>query len=261
MTTELTKEQIDRMLDECAGYEVDLEEDPTQPHLGLRYLQKTLATCRNYTNRTIFYLQQVMRYDKDLKREIKTAELDLEFKIKERLADDVMIRKQPSIEDRKAMATVMYKAEYDILSERKALEVDVEESARLLRMKYNDLQRTSGEVKIQRQMVKDDMEAQLRGDGGYGRPVVNPDKTIPDGMAAPVARKVDPKDLLSPETCPEDLPEAKDEEHARMITEFLSRNPEIQRGSTPGSTPAPLPARPPEDDGNVSSVNYDDLLV
>lgn len=263
---ELTKAQMDQMLEECAGYEVTLEEDPTQPHLGLRYLQKALATCRNYTNRTVFYLQKVLRYEKDLKRAVKTSELDLEFKIKEKLADDQLVRKQPSIEDRKAAATVMYKEEYDLLSEMKALVVDVEESARLLRMKYNDLQRTSNEIKLQRQMVKDDQDSQLRGEAGYSSPVINQDRSVPNGMAAPVTERIDPKDLLDPNRKPDEIPEPKDAAHAQLIADFLSRNPEKGPISDPGSqpeapaaTPAPH-ARKAEEDGTVATIDYDNLL-
>lgn len=261
---EISKEQIDQMLEECAGYEVRLEEDPTQPDLGLRYLQKALATCRNYTNRAQFYLQKVLRYEKDVKREIKVLELDLELKMREKLADDALVRKQPSIEDRRAAAAMMLKPEHEALAGLRALLVDVEDSSKLLRMKYNDLQRTANDIKLQRQMVKDDIEAQLRGDGGYARPVVNQDRTVPDGMPAPVREKVDPKDLLNPDTKPADLPEPKDAGHAQLIADFLNRNPEVSAGgSQPAPAPppaAPAPAPRVEDDGIVASVSYDDLL-
>lgn len=257
---ELSKEQIDQMLEEVAGYQVDLAEDPTLPHLGLAYLQKSVALCRNYTNRTVFYLQKVLRYDKELKREIRVLELDLEFKMREKLADDAVVRQQSSIEDRRATAAVMLRSEHEVLAERKAHAVDAEESAKLLRMKYNDLQRTSNEIKLQRQMVKDDMESQLRGDAGYSRPVVNEDRSVPDGMRAPVAEKVDPKDLLDPSRRPEEMPEPKDEGHAQMISEFLSRNPEKPQAIPhPGSAAAATPERAPEP-GIVAGVDYEALL-
>ncbi|MGH6879054.1 MAG: hypothetical protein ACREHV_16975, partial [Rhizomicrobium sp.] len=73
---ELTQSQLDQMLEEVAGYSVELEIDPTLPHLGTKYLQKALADARNYTNRVQYYLQQCMQSHRSLLIEIKHTELD-----------------------------------------------------------------------------------------------------------------------------------------------------------------------------------------
>lgn len=231
----IPKEKLDQMLEEVAGYSVELEADPTLPHLGLKYLQQVLARCRNFTNRTLFYLQAVLRAEKDLKTVIKYSELDLEFKMREKLADDAVVRAQPSIEDRKAVAAGLLRAETENLSRLQVELIDVQETAKILRTRYQDLQRTANDIKLQRTMVRDDQQDQLGGGQGYAKPQVNQDGSVQGGLPAPVSLKpVDPKDILDPETRPADLPEPKDAAHAGQIAAFLSRHPEREPSDEAG---------------------------
>lgn len=233
----ISKEELDKMIEEVASYEVTLAEDPTDPTFGLRYLQQSIAKCRNYSNRVTFYIQRVSLAEKSLKRDLKESELDLEFKMAEKLADDELVRKQPSIEDRKALASTFLKEEHQKLAEQRVILVDLEQTKSILRMKHQDLQRTANDIKLQRQMIKDDKDDQLGGGDGYVKPQTNQDRTVPNGLAPPVAPPPNPTDLLDPNKRPDGLPEPKDNAHARMMAEFLSRNPE--RVSTPHSPLAP----------------------
>ena len=236
--SELTKQELDAMLEEVSVFEITLAEDPTLPTLGIKYLQAAVAKCRNYSNRVTYYISKVSLAEKSLKREIKQLELDLEFKMAEKLADDEVVRKQPSIEDRKSTATAMLKQEFENLAEMRVRILDLEQTKSMLKMKYSDLQRTAADIKLQRQMVKDDMVDQLGGGEGYVRPQVNPDRSVPHGMRPPVAPPPDPKDLLDPAKRPLDIPEPKDEAHAALIADFLARNPE--------NTPRQNEPEPPE---------------
>lgn len=274
----ITKEELDKMIEEVATYEITLAEDPTDPTLGLRYLQQSIAKCRNFSNRVTFYIQRVSLAEKSLKRELKESELDLEFKMAEKLADDELVRKQPSIEDRKALASTFLKAEHQRLAEQRVVLIDLEQTKSILRMKHQDLQRTAGDIKLQRQMIKDDKDDQINGGEGYVKPQTNQDRSVPNGLIPPVAPPPNPTDLLDPNKRPEGLPEPKDTAHAQMMSEFLSRNP--VKVSTPHSpptpdleldttkdlletnseVPSPSPA-PVEETPKVSTgINYEDLL-
>jgi hypothetical protein len=224
---ELSKGQLDQMLEEVAGYTVSLEEDPTLSHLGTKYLQQRLAQCRNYTNRVQHYLQMAMRAERTLLTEIKQAKLDFDFKVKTALADDPLVRQQRALDDRKALAESLLKTESDNIRALEIRLIDVQESVKLLKFKYGDLQRTSGDIKMQRRMVHDDKMAQMGGDEGYNQPQTNQDRSVPDGMPAPVpAEPLGPSDILDPSKRPDDLPEPIDEAHAGQIAEFLRRHPE-----------------------------------
>jgi len=227
MDSNLSSDQLNQMLEEVAGYEVELSSDPTLPHLGQKYLQNIISKCRNYTNRTLFYLQAVMRNEKSLKREVKQLELDLEFKTNEKLSDDPIVRAQPSIEDRKALAAALLRAEHENIAQFRVQLIDVQETVKILRMRYNDLQRTSNDIKLQRTIVKDDLDSRMSGGAGYDKPQTRQDGSIPGGLPAPISLKIiDPKDILDPTKRPDDMPEPRNDSEAGVIANFLSRHPD-----------------------------------
>ncbi len=224
---ELSQEKLSQMLEEVSTYEVTLEEDPTLPHLGTRYLQKSIAQCRKFSNRVQHYLQLAMRYERSLLTEIKQVELDMEFKLKELLADDPIVRQQKALEDRKALAEMQLKTESENLKGLRIKLIDIQETVKILKFKYGDLQRTNNDIKIQRSLVKDDTNARLGGGEGFDKPQTNQDRTTGDGLKPPVtAEALGPADILDPSRRPEGLPEPLNEAHALQISEFLRRNPE-----------------------------------
>lgn len=251
-----TFEQLQEILEEIATYQVELEEDPTQIHLGTRYLQQKIAECRRYLNRVQFYLQRIGKYERELKLELQIQETDIDFKINGMLADDPVVKQQPTLDERKAVAIATLKAEYEVLTGLKRKLLDAQETTKLLKMKYGDLRATNADIKAQRQLVKDDMAAWTGGDEGYTAPRAKQDGTMDGGMAPPITRRIDPNDILDPDKRPEDLPEPKDEIHAQQIASFFNTNPPKkpekkaeQQEESEDSTPVTGPM-----------FTYDDLL-
>ncbi len=223
----LTPEKMMDMLEEIGGYEVALEADPTQPHLGTKYLQKVLSECRNYMNRVQYYLSQVKMHERQLRTQLKIAESDFDLKIAEKLADDVLVRKQPSIEDRKALAMTMLRDEHTLIANLRMQLTDSEETGKLIKAKYDHLKGTVSDIKMQRSLVRDDAMIRMEGGSGFDRPVINQDRSVPNGMRAPVTRDdLNPTDLLDGAKRPDYMPEPVDAAHAQMIADFFStRNP------------------------------------
>jgi hypothetical protein len=260
--------RMDKILEEIAAYQVDLEDDPTQPHLGTKYLQKVVAQCRSYLNRVTFYHQELSREEKRLKMGLKLSELDLSFKTKEKLADDPEVRKQPSIADREALATTMLRGEHQSVSDFGMELMNVQETLKLVKFKHAELLRTAADIRMQRMLVKDDFEARMGGGEGYVKPQSGQDRAVEGGLPPPVPREaIDPTDLLDPEKRPDDLPEPIDKEHARMIADFFNGParqpaPAPEPGAVPRE-PAPEPPAPPMEPAGekVKSISYDDLLV
>jgi hypothetical protein len=249
---DLSPQKLAEILDEVSGYNVDLEVDPTQPHLGTNYLHKVLSQCRNLMNRTMHYMQVVKIYERQLRISLKTAETDFDFKISEKLADDPIVRKQPSIDDRKALAMTMLKEEHQSIGEIKATLLDVEETSKLIKSKYDHLRGTASDIKMQRNLVKDDVMIRMGGEEGFSKPVVNQDRTVPNGMRAPViSDNLDPRDLLDPSKRPESMPEPVDAIHAKMIADFFN--------SSPAESIKPVKVDMDPDD-SIKSISYDDLL-
>lgn len=256
-----TRDQLSSILDEIAAFEVELAEDPTLPSLGSKYLQGRIAQCRKYTNRVMYYVQTIGKQVKDLSVRLKVAELDLELKSAKMLADDPVVKKQPSIEDRKALVTTFLKDEHDEVVALKVDLLDATETLKIVKMKHQDLTRTNADIKAQRQIVKDDIDARIGGGGGYDKPQTKQDRSVPDGMPPPVVpEKIDPRDLLDPEKRPEDLPEPVDEMHAQQIADFFGHfGQALVQAQTPSS---PFHVENVVDESDVSEstpkTEYDD---
>jgi hypothetical protein len=248
-----TFEQLQKILEEIANYHVELDPDPTQPHLGIKYLQQKIAQCRNFLNRVQYYLQIVGRFERDLKVRLQIKETDIEFKINMKLADDPVVKQQPTLDERKAVAIATLKDEYEDLTECKRRLLDAQETLKLLKMKYGDLRATSGDIKAQRQLVKDDMQAWTEGGQGYTRPQARADGSIPDGMPPPVTTRIDPRDVLDPNKKPDDLPKPRDEIHAQQIASFFGSGAPEKPDQDPPKQEESAPIAEP-------SITYDDLL-
>lgn len=257
----LSVEKLESLLEEVAGYEVKLEEDPTLPTLGYAYLQRSIAECRGYLNRVQYYLQTTRRFEKNLRSRIREYEMDLDLKMAQKLADDPVVRKQPAAQDRRAVAISMLQDEYKNLAGMRVELVNVEETVKLIKMKYDDLHRTNMDIKLQRQLVKDDRIGWESGEEGYVRPQTNQDGTVAGGLPPPIRSKdIEAEDLLAGV---EDQDQEEDGSHARQMKDFLS-------GKTVGEMAAFISGRtvgmaaepPPEEDGGpvAGIMSYDDLL-
>ena len=245
---EFDSAKLQQVLDEVSQYSVELENDPTLPHLGTTYLQKVISDCRNYMNRVMHYMQLIRIQEKNTKIRLKATELDIERKMAEKLSDDALVRKQPSIEDRKALASTMLSEEYVAMAILKSELLDIEETSKLLKIKYDHLRGTSQDIKIQKSLVKDDAMIRLGGGEGYTKPQINQDKSVPNGMVSPIVpENINPEDILDPEKRPEDLPVPKDAVHAQMIADFLT------------STASTHKIVKKEEE--IKSLSYDDLLA
>jgi hypothetical protein len=239
----ITQSKLDSILEEIAGYDIELEEDPTQTHLRYKYLQSCIAKCRQYLNRVQFYLQITCRYEKNLRLALKELELDIDFKINEKLADDPVVRSQPSIQDRKALAVSMLKDEYGILSKFRMELISIEETVKLIKSKYTDLQKTNQDIKFQRQLVKDE-GGWASEDTGYNKPA--PNQIIEEGMPPPInSDSIDPKDLLNQDQEAEILPSVKTE-HTELIKSFYSEEKSSKI--------------PNQESESIKSPSYEDLL-
>lgn len=250
----LSPEKLETILEEIVTFEVVLVDDPTLPDYGASYLQKVVATCRRFLNRTQYYLQITKRYEKNLKRAAKVYELDTNLKMAGLLADNNIVRNQPAVDDRKAVAMTMLKAEHETMARFQVEVQNLDDTIRLIKSKYDDLRQTNGDIRLQRQLIKDDKDAWGIGENGFTKPTARADKSIPGGMAPAVTSEpIDPSDLLDPNKRPDDLPEPKNASHARLIANFYENKPVK-------TDPVPEPSETEEVPAAVKSMSYADLL-
>ncbi len=251
----LDADMLDKILDEIANYSIDLEEDPTHPTLGNAYLQKVLALCRTYSNRVQYYMQKVKRYENRLRSEVKIRELSLDLKTKDLLADDAIVRKQPSIEDRKAVASAMLRDDHLELADLQSKVHDVEDTYKIIKSKHVELQKTANDIKTQRMLVKDDMLARLGGMEGYVKPQTFPDKSFPNSLPPPVAARIEMPDILAGvKTQP--LPEPTVDDDLKDLMERFSKKPAGSNKVMPYPVEDPLSRKEPE----VSPGSFADVV-
>ncbi len=208
----IDRHYFEKAITEVAPFEVELEIDPTQPHLGLKYINESLAKCRNYLNIVQNHMQNLKVYEKKIRISLKTMELDFEFKFKEKLSDDVDVKRLPSIEDRKALVSTMLQKEIEAMNELSVLMIDCQDTFKILKSKYDHLNKTSQDIKMQKSIVKDDMSVRMMGYDGYSKPKTR-------------EVKVTKEEILDPNSRPESYPEPIDGVHAAMIADFFNNGP------------------------------------
>ncbi len=184
--TKFSSGDIEKIIDEISQYEISLEEDPTLPHLKQNYLQRVVKQCRDYLNRVQFYLTMVKKQENRLKKEIKIQETDLELKMASLLADDSIVKNHPSIDERKSAAITKLKDEHIGLHSLRVELLEVEENYKIIKMKYDQLKATSSDIRLQKSLVKDDLDERTLSGGGYDKPTVNQNKSVPGGLPAVV---------------------------------------------------------------------------
>lgn len=184
-----------------------------------------MSSCRNYLNRVQYYLGLVRQKERNLKLEVKELELDIDFKSKRLLADDESVRRMPNIRDREAMVIYKLSVEHKNLNEKKLELLDLEETVKIIKHKYDHLRSTNNDIRLQRQMVKEELNPF---DGSYIPPSVNKDGTVPGGLPPVVTiAKIDPTDLLDPKSRPEDIPEPIDKVHLSQLSAFYNRTSQL----------------------------------
>lgn len=260
----ISNSKLDQILEEVSKYEVELVEDPTLPELGSKYIQAKIAKCRYFLNRSQHYLQITKRFERNLKRSEKTFELDLELKIAGLLADDIRVRQQPAVQERRALAISLLHAEHENLADFKLELQGLEDAIRIIKSRYDDLRHTNQDIKLQRQLIKDDRLG-WENEGGFITPHSRADGTIPGGLPPAVkVCSIDPKDILDPSKRPEDLPEPKNASHAKMISSFFGSGRQNKNGDLFPVEPMPEGVRlfyhVNKEESIPDSISYDDLL-
>jgi len=151
----------------------------------------------------------------------------------------------------------MLRQEHEVLARFRVEIQNLDDTVRLVKARYDDLRHTNGDIKLQRQLVKDEIAGLA--DGGYAPPQSREDKTIPGGLPPPVRpESINPDDLLDPAKRPDDLPEPRNPSHAKQIANFFGNKP--VREATPATKAAPADEAPEEPAPAVRSVSYEDLL-
>lgn len=224
----ISSKKLEDMLEEVINFEVELAIDPTSVNGSTsKYLQGRLSTCRSYINRTLHYLQLCKRYEKNVKKVLKLCELDLEFKQADLLSEDPHVKSGPSIKDRMALVHTKLKNEIEAKNSIAAEIQNLEDIIKLLKTKYDDLKQSNADIKLQRQIIKDEIDAYMGGEeSGYNKPQTDGRGFVENNMKPPVKIvDINPSDLLGDNNKAETIPQ-KEEPGYKSISDFFDRKNE-----------------------------------
>jgi len=225
----LNKDDLDKIIEEITKYSIDLEEDPTQPELGNKYINRVLANCRAYQNRVAYYLQIIRNEEREIKKLIRVIETDVEMKSSDMLAQDPIVKKQPNISDRKALVASRLASEYQEMSDQKLLLLDLQETSKIVKMQYDHLKQTTRDIQVQRTLVRDEKEMMMSGGDGMSKPSA-PNNIYQNGMPSAIVpgRNLNPSIPLNRSELSQ-IPKPIDDTHLHMMERFLSTK--IEQGS------------------------------
>jgi hypothetical protein len=214
-------ERVKAIYAEIEKYEIRLAPDPRS--LGPLYLQNTIAECRNFLNAVSRIQLEVHREKQDVSRSLRASEASHEVAFTEVLANDERVRRLPSIEDRKATASVILREGLNAITALKAELQDLEYVEKAVRHRHKELTSTMSEVKLQRSLIRDEIDSgAMYGDerqfGHEQRPHV--------GQGGPLGV---------------DLDDVNEEELARMLEDEQAKQV-IDLPPVPAYDPPPEPA-------------------
>jgi len=142
---------VDKIFNEVGGLHLELERDPTV--LGPNYINSIMAQCRNYLNRISSIRLNLSRMRRDLMSKLGGEETLFSVEKDRLLSENEDVKRQPNIRDREALVNTLLRDRVNSISAFKSEILDLETVEKSVKMVHDELIRTSGEIKTQRQML------------------------------------------------------------------------------------------------------------
>ena len=149
-------ERVQQIYAEIEKYHITLASDPAS--LGPKYLHEQIATCRDYINNVSKFLMEVHRERQNLTAEIHTTETVLAMESDNLRATDDRIRNLPHDKDRSAAVNLLLRTQVQKLADKKAQLKDLEFVEAAVRHRHKELRDTMSEIKLQRSLIRDEID-------------------------------------------------------------------------------------------------------
>ncbi len=150
--------RVAEIFKQIEGYRIDLPRDAA--HLGPSFLMDLTGTCRNYTNAVTQLLNEIQAERTSVQRALSAANTDFEIRQDELLAADEAVKRLPNIADRQATVRVALREQRNRVTALEAALQDLVNIEKAVRLVYNELKATAGEIRQQRQLLHDDLSLQ-----------------------------------------------------------------------------------------------------
>ena len=171
-------ERVQQIYGEIERYSITLSSDPAS--LGPQYLQEQIAACRDHINNVTKLLMEIHREKHNLSAEVHTAETMFRVESDNLLATDKRIRDLPNIKDRESAIALLLRERVRELAELKARLQDLDFIEKAVRHRHHELRDTMAEIKLQRSLIRDELDTK----SFYGGERDTPDAPAGDDIGA-----------------------------------------------------------------------------
>jgi hypothetical protein len=169
-------ERVRQVYTEIERYTITLSADPGA--LGPKYLQDQIATCRDYINNVSRILMEVHREKHNLAAEIHTSETALNVESDNLRATDERIRNLPHDKDRAAAVNLLLRVRVQALADLRAQLQDLDYMEKAVRHRHRELRDTMAEIKLQRSLIRDEIDTKSFYGGERDTTEPNPDDDL-----------------------------------------------------------------------------------
>lgn len=158
----MTPDRIEEIYNVCLETSLELEADPTI--LGPRYINNVISTCRNYLNKVVMILLEIQKEKRVIARLHAGAKTAFKVEADNLLASDDRVRGLPNIKDREAFINYLLADRQSAISDFELQLLDLDTVEKTVRLRHQELVRTSDNIKTQRSLLLADRSS----GAGYG---------------------------------------------------------------------------------------------
>lgn len=175
MNPRVDEAYLQRVFDQLAQMQIDLDEDPLM--FGPKRLNQKLALCRESLRRCELIYGQLSRDRLGLSKAIRQAENDFQIRKDDLLANNPEVGHYRNIRDREAVCNNKLRQERETISLLKTELSDLDTVLTVVKSKKEDLKDTQGRIRDQVKLCQEEVSLGMRwGSTPSNTPRVNLDK-------------------------------------------------------------------------------------
>lgn len=149
-------ERIQFIYTELEKYQITLHHDPIT--VGPKYLQDSIATCRNYINAVTGLLMEVLNEKTLVGRELRALKAAYEVDFDNHMANNEQVKRQPNIKDRESLVRTILREQWQAIQAKDGELQDVLMVEKAVRHRHNELRDTMADIRTQKGLIQSEID-------------------------------------------------------------------------------------------------------